>query len=135
MSNDFRDGFYGRLAAKNGIERDKYKAEIKRQKAIFLAANAEIQLLSETLVQKQAEIERLNKKCSSLYKEGAETAVIAGQEIERLKDVLRQTANILHHGGLMGFKDEMAWRAALNKLTLPYWDKDECTKLQIARGA
>ena len=49
--------------------------------------------------------------------------------------LLVEIANIAHHGKLIG-KDENDIR----RLMLPYWDKDECSRLQIrarsgARGA
>lgn len=44
--------------------------------------------------------------------------------------VMRKIANIAHHGGLIGFGDMHDAMNEIRRLTLPYWDKDECNELQ-----
>ena len=47
----------------------------------------------------------------------------------KLEATLREIANIAHHGGLTGLGD-----SDIRKLTLPYWDKAECDRLQQEKG-
>ena len=50
------------------------------------------------------------------------------ERIEKLEAQLTEIANIAHHGGLIG-KDIKDIRG----LTLPYWDMEECNRLQALR--
>lgn len=45
--------------------------------------------------------------------------------IAELEKELTAIANIAHHGGLTGLGDN-----DIRRLTLPYWDKAECERLQ-----
>ena len=51
------------------------------------------------------------------------------ERMDALKKVLEQIANIAHHGGLtgLGVND-------IRRLTLPYWDKAECSRLAALEG-
>lgn len=44
--------------------------------------------------------------------------------------VIRHVANIAHHGGLLGIKSDSDAMDEIRKLTIPYWDKEQCSKLQ-----
>lgn len=45
------------------------------------------------------------------------------------QDALRRIANIAHHGGLMGMDAFTAVRE-IRKISLPWWDRDECNLRQ-----
>ena len=45
-------------------------------------------------------------------------------------ETLVKIANMVHHGGLLGYNDTATLLTDLRMLTLPYWDKEECDKLQ-----
>ena len=49
---------------------------------------------------------------------------------ESMEDAIRQIANIAHHGGLIGFGDPYKAMNEIRRLSLPWWDKEECNKLQ-----
>lgn len=49
-------------------------------------------------------------------------------ENQRLRDELRLCANWMHHGGLL----EGDAYTEVRRITLPYWDKEECNALQAA---
>ena len=51
------------------------------------------------------------------------------RRITELETILREIANIAHYGGLMG-KDN----SDIRRLTLPYWDKAECQRLQLEKN-
>lgn len=44
--------------------------------------------------------------------------------------VLARVANIAHHGGLLGFTTTDTAMREIARLTLAFWDKDECHRLQ-----
>lgn len=50
------------------------------------------------------------------------------------EDKLRQIANIAHHGGLTGY-DEFSAMEAIRKISIDYWDKKECERLQREKYA
>lgn len=45
-------------------------------------------------------------------------------------DVLREIANIAHHGGLIGFDSYAKAHREICRLTLPWWDQGECSRIQ-----
>ena len=45
---------------------------------------------------------------------------------------LQQIAAIAHHGGLIGYKDICLAMDEIRKLTLPWWNKEECIRLLLA---
>jgi len=49
--------------------------------------------------------------------------------IAELEAQLKDVANIMHHGGLLGKTYSDARR-----LLIPYWDSEECDRLQQARA-
>jgi hypothetical protein len=50
------------------------------------------------------------------------------------EDTLRRIASIAHHGGLLGM-DAFTAVKEIRKLTLPWWDRDECGRLQRQNAA
>lgn len=48
-----------------------------------------------------------------------------------LSEVLEQIAAIAHHGGLIGFKDEYRALNEIRRLSLPWWDMAESSRLQV----
>lgn len=50
---------------------------------------------------------------------------------KRMRGVLGSIANIAHHGALLGFDDVHDAMNEIRRLSLPWWDKDECAKLQM----
>ena len=47
-----------------------------------------------------------------------------------LTAVLAHVASIAHCGGLLGFPEAHAAMREIARLTLTFWDKDECNRLQ-----
>lgn len=45
------------------------------------------------------------------------------------EDALKRIANIAHHGGLMGM-DAFTAVTEIRKISLPWWDRDDCSRLQ-----
>lgn len=52
------------------------------------------------------------------------------EEIKRLQKILTKVANITNHGGLLGYATEFGALREIRELTIEFWDKDECDRLQ-----
>ena len=72
-----------------------------------------------------AELEEELNRFRNGFQGGCYACEIVGEKNVELEQQLTEIANIAHHGGLTGkdFSD-------IRRLTLPYWDKAECEKLQ-----
>lgn len=49
------------------------------------------------------------------------------------EETLKAIARVAHHGGLIGFRDIYEAMSEIARLSLPYWDSDECADLQKPR--
>jgi len=45
-------------------------------------------------------------------------------------DILKKISSIAHHGGLIGYTDPLEALNEIRKLSVDFWDKEECNKLQ-----
>jgi hypothetical protein len=43
---------------------------------------------------------------------------------------LRQIAAVVHHGGLIGYSDQLRCLNEIRRISLRWWDADECNRLQ-----
>lgn len=50
------------------------------------------------------------------------------------EQTLREIANIAHHGGLIGYTTSAKAMDAIRDLSLLWWDKKECERLQQLRA-
>ena len=89
--------------------------------------------LSKQLFQKA---NKLRRKVE-LYEEAVEhigelESILEGRRnhISELTSTLKQIAAVSHHGGLIGFEDERDCLNEIRKLSLFWWDKVECSRLQ-----
>lgn len=48
-----------------------------------------------------------------------------------MSEVLEQIAAVAHHGALIGFADEHACLNEVRRLSLPWWDMAECSRLEV----
>lgn len=52
-------------------------------------------------------------------------------ELDVLRAALEQIAAVAHHGGLIGFKDEHTCLNEVRRLSLPWWDMAESSRLEV----
>lgn len=45
-------------------------------------------------------------------------------------DTLKKIASIAHHGSLIGYTDPLEALNEIRRLSVDWWDKEECNKLQ-----
>lgn len=50
-------------------------------------------------------------------------------EVKRLNQILTKVANISNHGGLLGYDSDFGVLREIRKLTIEFWDKEECDRL------
>lgn len=69
--------------------------------------------------------EKINENLPELFDKTSVSAVTSND------GVMRQVANIAHHGALIGYEDIYEAMTEIRKLTLPWWDQKECEKKQV----